>query len=86
MFELRYSERARRDIMALDANAAREIRHALELKLMVAPEAFGKPLRHSLNFLRVLRVGDWRVLYQLSGETVRIITTRNRKKGYRGLG
>lgn len=84
MSELRYTERARKDIRALDADAAREIRHAIESKLMFVPEAFGKPLRHSLHFLRVLRAGDWRVLYQLSGKTVLIITIRNR--GYGDLG
>lgn len=85
MFELRYTGRVRRDIRALDASAAAAIRHALESKLALAPEAFGKPLRYSLKFLRVLRVGDWRVLYQLSGHTVYVVTIRNRKRGYGDL-
>lgn len=86
MFELRYTGRARRDIRALNASVAAAIRHALESKLTLAPEAFGKPLRYSLKFLRVLRIGDWRVLYQLSGNTVYVVTIRDRKRGYGDLG
>lgn len=85
MIELRYTSRARRDIEALDPAAAGEIRRAIETKLAIAPEAFGKPLRYSLKFLRVLRAGDWRIVFQLSGGEVLVLTIRNRKDGYRNL-
>jgi mRNA interferase RelE/StbE len=61
------------------------ILQAIELKLMTAPEVFGKPLRHTLRLLRALRVGDWRVVYQLSGEVVYVVTIRHRRQGYDDL-
>lgn len=86
MYRVQYSSRVRSvEIPKLDHSVRLVILQAIELKLMVAPEAFGKPLRHTLRLLRVLRVGDWRVVYQLSGEDVYIVTIRHRSKGYGDL-
>ncbi len=83
MYIITYSDRARSvDIPKLDSETKSIIVCAIERKLMVAPEVFGKPLRHSLRLLRTLRVGDWRVVFQLSGEIVYIVTIRHRKQGY----
>ncbi len=83
MYSIQYSEQARADIRKLDPSVQPLIRKAIESKLAEAPEAFGKPLRYSLRLLRALRVGDWRILYQLSGTAVFIVTIRHRKKGYK---
>ncbi len=86
MYRIQYSDRVRSvEIPKLDPTVRLIIVQAIELKLMVAPEAFGKPLRHTLRLLRALRVGDWRVVYQLSGETVYVVTIRHRKQGYGNL-
>jgi mRNA interferase RelE/StbE len=82
MYRIEYSGRARNDIQKLDPAVQLLILEAIEGKLLRAPEAFGKPLRHSLRLLRALRIGEWRILYQLSGTAVYIVTIRHRKKGY----
>lgn len=87
MYRIRYSVRVRFiEIPKLDHSVRLAVLQAIELKLMIAPEAFGKPLRHTLRLLRVLRVGDWRIVYQLSGDEVYVVTIRHRKKGYGNLG
>jgi len=86
MYRIQYSDRTRSvEIPKLDPGVRLIIVQAIELKLMTAPEAFGKPLRHTLRLLRTLRVGDWRVVYQLSGEIVYVVTIRHRKQGYADL-
>lgn len=86
MYQIQYSGRVRSvEIPKLDLATRSIILQAIEIKLMTAPEAFGKPLRHTLRLLRTLRVGDWRVVYQLSGEIVYVVTIRHRKRGYDDL-
>jgi mRNA interferase RelE/StbE len=86
MYQVLYSERTRSaEIPKLDPAVRSIIVQAIETKLMTVPEAFGKPLRYTLRLLRVLRVGDWRVVYQLLGEIVYIVTIRHRKQGYADL-
>lgn len=59
------------------------IKIAIEKKLMVAPETFGKPLRFSMKGLRSLRVGDFRILYLIEGSIIRIVYIAHRSKVYR---
>jgi mRNA interferase RelE/StbE len=49
------------------------IRKAIERKLTVDPENFGKPLRYSLKGYRRLRVGDYRVVYKVDKDKVIVI-------------
>lgn len=86
MYQLRYSDRVRTiDLPKLDASVRGTVSETIIRKLTVAPDAFGKPLRHSLRLLRVLRVGDWRVIYQLSGNEVFIVSVRHRREGYEDI-
>jgi len=85
-YRIRFSDRAQfEDLPKIDAFVRVGIAAAIEEKLTKAPEAFGKPLRHTLRLLRALRVGDWRVVYALSGKTVYVVTIRHRKQGYGNL-
>lgn len=56
----------------LSAKDKRRLKEAIEQKLMTRPELFGKPLRQSLTGCRSLRVGDYRVIYRIVGNTVEI--------------
>jgi len=86
MYRVQYSDHVRSAVIPkLDPGVRSVILQAIELKLMVAPEAFGKSLRHTLRLLRVLRIGDWRVIYQLSEKEVYIVTIRHRRQGYADL-
>ena len=86
LYRIRFSDRAQfEDLPKIDAFVRAGIAVVIEEKLTVAPEVFGKPLRHTMRLLRVLRVGDWRVVFIIVGTTVRILTIRHRKKGYGDL-
>ena len=60
-----YVESALDDIIELDGSAKRIIKKAIEEKLMVDPLKFGKPLRRNLSGLFKLRVGQYRIIYQI---------------------
>jgi len=62
----------------------RAIREAIEEKLTLAPDMFGKPLRFSLHGHRRLRVGDFRVVYRIEGHKVKIILIGHRSMVYEG--
>ena len=59
------------------------IMEAIEEKLTVAPDVFGKPLRHSMRGYRSLRVVDFRVLFRIDGSIVRIACIGHRSTIYR---
>ncbi len=76
MWTLQYAESVvHEDIPRLDHTAKLRIRKSIETKLITDPVRFGKPLRHSLNHLRSLRVGDYRVLYHLDHSSMVIPIT-----------
>lgn len=76
------ARRARVDLLALEAALADAIVDALGL-LERDPEA-GHALRGRLRGLRSLRVGSYRVVYQVidSGKTVRVAAIRHRSAAY----
>lgn len=63
------------DIPALDQAVKRRVRAAIESKLASKPIEFGRPLRHSLQGARRLRVGDWRVNYKIEPPAVVVVVT-----------
>lgn len=77
------ARRARSDLLDLDWALIDAIEDALGL-LEREPDA-GHPLRGRLRGLRSLRVGSYRVIYQLAdeGQTVRVATIRHRGVAYR---
>ena len=60
----------------------KQIKRAIEERLVIDPVKLGKPLRYSLFGLRRLRVGDWRIIYRINGNVVEIIKIGNRKDVY----
>ena len=77
------ARRARLDLLALDWSLIDAIEDALGL-LEREPTA-GHALRGRLRGLRSLRVGAYRVIYQLTDEqrTVRVVAVRHRSAAYR---
>lgn len=55
----------RKDIPRLGSFWRSEILDAVTKKLTTRPDLFGKPLRESLVGWRSLRVGDYRVVYEI---------------------
>jgi len=62
------------------------IRKAIEKKLGTNPIEFGKPLQYSLKGLRRLRVGDYRVIFQIhqDHQFVLIVKIGHRREVYEG--
>ncbi|OGG37412.1 addiction module antitoxin RelB [Candidatus Jorgensenbacteria bacterium GWA1_54_12] len=75
----------REDIPRLPATWRTRIKRAIKEKLTVAPEVFGKPLRRSLKGYRKLRVGDYRVIFKMSGKSVKILVIQHRSVVYRNI-
>jgi len=76
-----FARRARREILDLDWPVAEAVTEALGL-LEGEPEA-GHVLRGRLRGLRSLRVGSYRVIYQLIDEQmVRVLAVRHRAVAY----
>ncbi len=85
-YHIRFSNRAQlTDLPKIDASVRGAIAIAIEDKLKTAPEIFGKPPRHALRGLRVLRVGDWRVIFHTERNTVAVLAVRHRREGYKNL-
>ncbi|MDR0774278.1 MAG: type II toxin-antitoxin system mRNA interferase toxin, RelE/StbE family [Rickettsia sp.] len=43
---------------------------------------FGKPLKHSFKGCRSLRIGDYRVIYQIVDTAINILVIQHRKDCY----
>jgi len=71
-----------KDIPQLSPFDKDKIKKAIEEKLVVYPELFGKPLRRSLKGYRKLRVGDYRIIYRIEGERVKILYIGHRSIVY----
>jgi len=67
------------DIPRLSFNIAVRIKNAIKNRLMVNPIKYGFYLRGTLSGYRKLRVGDWRIIYRIVDEEIRIIAIGNRK-------
>lgn len=70
------------DIPRLSRKWSLRVRHAIETKLTVYPEIFGKPLRNSFAGCRKLRVGDYRIVFDMSELEVRIWLVGHRRHVY----
>lgn len=61
------------------------IKKTIEEKLTIAPELFGKPLRHTLRGYRRLRVGTYRVIFIIQAQTVVVIHIGHRSTVYENI-
>ena len=81
-FAVEFRDLARDDLEVLSANIRRRVLRAVEARLVSAPHRYGDRLRKSLSGLWKLRVGDLRVVYELSERHVTIWAVRDRKDVY----
>ncbi len=81
-YSLKYHHLVPDEVAELDSFWRMHILSAIEEKLLTRPELFGKPLRHSLKSCRSLRVGDYRVIYQIVQKTVRVLIIGHRSDVY----
>lgn len=74
------------DLPEIPRNLQRRIVHAIETRLGTDPARYGARLRRSLSPLWKLRVGDYRVVYELEARTVRVWLIAHRKTVYSEAG
>lgn len=70
------------DIPKLDSKNKELIKNAIKNKLTKYPEIFGKPLRRSLSGTKKLRVGNYRVVFEISKNKIIIWAIGHRKNIY----
>lgn len=86
LFEPKYHPEVAHDVSGFPQNIKNRIRKAIEGRLILDPVRFGEPLRRSLSGYRKLRVGDYRIIYQIQGQTVLILKIGHRKEVYNKFG
>jgi len=83
-FTIQYHEVVvKEDIPKLAPTIQNQIKRAIEEKLVEFPERFGKPLRRSLKGYRKLRVRDYRVIYRIEKNVVKIFVIQHRSVVYK---
>jgi mRNA interferase RelE/StbE len=70
------------DFPLIPRNLQQRIVRAVEARLMTEPTKYGQRLRRSLFGLWKLRVGDYRVVYEITGHRVIVRAIRNRREVY----
>ena len=70
------------DLPRIPRNVQARIIRAIERRLMTEPTKYGDRLRRSLTGLWKLRVGDYRVCYDILDRTVTVWAIRNRRDVY----
>jgi len=69
-WEIIYHKDVDEDLKSVGPAAARRIIKIIDKKLVCEPEKFGSPLSHNLRNFRKLRIGDFRVVYQVFSKKV----------------
>lgn len=73
---------AKIDLSRINRDMRDRIRKAIENRLFVDPVRYGEPLRRGLKGYRKMRVGDYRVIYEIRGATIRIYAVGHRRDIY----
>jgi mRNA interferase RelE/StbE len=70
------------DLPKIDNKNRTMIKRAIKERLATQPEKYGIPLRRTLKGYWKLRVGDYRVIFKISGYDIFILGIMNRKSVY----
>lgn len=84
MWKIRYKESVKKDLKKISKENQSLIKKSIEDKLLVDPIKFGFSLRRNLRGLKKLRVGDYRVIFEVKKEEVIVIVIKigHRKEVY----
>ena len=83
MYEIVFHSRVIDDLKQIAPAIQKTVRKAIEGKLTTSPEVFGKPLQFSLKGVRSMRVGDYRVMFQMEKQVVKVILIGHRSSVYK---
>ena len=73
----------RSDLPKIDVKNRGMIKRAIEDRLATQPETYGKPLRKTLKGYWKLRVGDYRIVFKVSSNSILIFGIIHRKEVYK---
>jgi len=79
-YKLRFGNRALKDLRKLDKNVGKRIVDRIELLAKDLRGDVKKLTDHSPKYR--LRVGDFRVLFDVEGDIIQIQRIKNRREGY----
>lgn len=83
MYKLIYHPDVKKtDLPKIDNQNKTMIKRAIEERLAVHPEAYGKPLQRTLKGYWKLRVGDFRIVFKITGDEILILAVMHRKNIY----
>ncbi|RZB29707.1 MAG: mRNA interferase RelE/StbE [Desulfobacteraceae bacterium Eth-SRB1] len=71
------------DLPKIDVRNRGMIKKAIEDRLATQPETYGKPLRKTLKGYWKLRVGDYRIVFKVSSNSIFIFGIIHRKEVYK---
>jgi len=81
-FKIVYRPDVKKDIVSIPAQGQRRIRTAIEAKLTSCPLLYGVPLHGNLKGFHKLRVGDYRIIFEIEEQIVTIHCIGLRKDVY----
>ncbi|MBI3794144.1 MAG: type II toxin-antitoxin system RelE/ParE family toxin [Nitrospinae bacterium] len=81
-YRVLYHHEVERDLGLINEKIQKRIKKAIESRLLVAPEQYGEPLRKTLKGYWKMRVGDYRVVFRISGVEIIIFGIIHRKAVY----
>ena len=84
-FQLLYHHEVRADIARINEKLKTRIRKAIETRLAVAPQQYGEPLRKTLKGYWKMRVGDYRIVFKITGNEILILAILHRKTVYESI-
>lgn len=82
-FGLVFHPAVKEDAAALTKTMRERVRGAIETRLTEDPARYGKPLRGTLAGYWKLRVGDWRLVYEIRGAEVIVLAIQHRSRIYK---
>ena len=85
-YEIIYADKVVKiDIPKISGSYKVRIKQAIETKLASEPDLYGKPLRKSLKNYFKLRVGDYRIIFRIEDNKVKIFSIAHRGVVYKTM-
>jgi mRNA interferase RelE/StbE len=81
-YQLLFHSEFPKDLANFPRNIQKRILTAIENRLSQAPDQYGERLRQSLHGYWKLRVGDYRIVFEVVGKQVRIYGVMDRREVY----
>lgn len=85
-FRILYHPEVKADISKINEKLKSRIKKAIETRLVTAPQQYGEPLRKTLKGYWKLRVGDYRIVFKVSGNEIVVFGIIHRKIIYEAIG